>query len=55
MSNVRRWFVVAAGLFTIAELVDGIVDRLPTGIASRVDLAKTRPHLGRRPPEQRHA
>ena len=32
MSNVRRWFVIAAGLFAVAELVDGVVYQLPPGI-----------------------
>jgi hypothetical protein len=32
MSMVRRWLVVAAGLFAVAELIDGIVYRLPPGI-----------------------
>src|SRR5215218_3669852 len=32
MSMVRRWLVVAAGLFAVAELIDGIIYRLPPGI-----------------------
>jgi peptidoglycan/LPS O-acetylase OafA/YrhL len=32
MSMVRRWLVVAAGLFAVAELIDGIVYGLPAGI-----------------------
>jgi len=28
---VRRWLVVAAGLFAVAELIDGIIYRLPPG------------------------
>ena len=36
---VRRWLVVAAGLFAIGELIDGIVYRLPSGIVFGVVLA----------------
>jgi hypothetical protein len=36
---VRRWLVVAAGLFAIAELIDGIVYRLPPGIVFGVVLS----------------
>ena len=38
MSMVRRWLVVAAGLFAVAELIDGIVYGLPTGIVFAVVL-----------------
>jgi peptidoglycan/LPS O-acetylase OafA/YrhL len=38
MSMVRRWLVVAAGLFAVAELIDGIVYRLPPGIVFGVAL-----------------
>jgi hypothetical protein len=36
---VRRWLVVAAGLFAIGELIDGVVYRLPIGIVFAVVLA----------------
>jgi hypothetical protein len=36
---VRRWLVVAAGLFAVAELIDGIVYRLPPGVVFGVVLA----------------
>jgi peptidoglycan/LPS O-acetylase OafA/YrhL len=36
MSMVRRWLVVTAGLFAVAELIDGIVYRLPAGIVFAV-------------------
>ena len=36
MSAVRRWLVVAAGLFAIGELIDGVVYRLPPGIVFAV-------------------
>jgi peptidoglycan/LPS O-acetylase OafA/YrhL len=39
MSLVRRWLVVAAGLFAVAELIDGIVYRLPPGIVFGVVLS----------------
>jgi hypothetical protein len=39
MSMVRRWLVVAAGLFAVAELIDGIVYRLPPGIVFGVVLS----------------
>jgi hypothetical protein len=29
---IRRWLVVAAGVFAIAELIDGVVYRVPAGI-----------------------
>jgi peptidoglycan/LPS O-acetylase OafA/YrhL len=32
VSRVRRWLVVAGGLFAIGELIDGVVYRLPPGI-----------------------
>jgi peptidoglycan/LPS O-acetylase OafA/YrhL len=32
MSRTRRWLVVSAGLYAIAELIDGIVYRIPPGI-----------------------
>jgi hypothetical protein len=35
---VRRWLVVAAGLFAVAELIDGIVYRVPPGIVFGVVL-----------------
>ena len=35
---VRRWLVVTAGLFAVAELIDGIVYRLPIGIVFGVVL-----------------
>lgn len=35
---VRRWLVVAAGLFAVAELIDGIVYRLPPGIVFAIVL-----------------
>ncbi len=38
MSMVRRWLVVAAGLFAVAELIDGIVYRVPPGIVFGVVL-----------------
>jgi peptidoglycan/LPS O-acetylase OafA/YrhL len=38
MSMVRRWLVVAAGLFAVAELIDGIVYRLLPGIVFGVVL-----------------
>jgi hypothetical protein len=38
MSMVRRWLVVAAGLFAVAELIDGIVYRLLPGIVFGVIL-----------------
>ena len=38
MSRVRRWLVVAAGLFAVAELIDGIIYRLPPGIVFGVVL-----------------
>jgi peptidoglycan/LPS O-acetylase OafA/YrhL len=38
MSMVRRWLVVAAGLFAVAELIDGIIYRLPPGIVFGVVL-----------------
>ena len=36
---VRRWLVVAAGLFAVAELIDGIVYRLLPGIVFGVVLS----------------
>ena len=36
---VRRWLVIAAGLFAIGELIDGIAYRLPPGIVFGVVLA----------------
>ena len=39
VSMVRRWLVIAAGLFAIGELIDGIVYRLPPGIVFAVVLA----------------
>src|SRR5215211_6403171 len=38
MAMVRRWLVVAAGLFAVAELIDGIIYRLPPGIVFGVVL-----------------
>jgi hypothetical protein len=35
---VRRWLVIAAGLFAIGELIDGVVYRLPPGIVFAVVL-----------------
>jgi hypothetical protein len=40
MSMVRRWLVVAAGLFAVAELIDGIVYRLLPGIVFGVVLGR---------------
>jgi len=38
MSIVRRWLAIAAGLFAIGELIDGVVYRLPPGIVFAVVL-----------------
>ncbi len=38
MSTIRRWLVVAAGVFAIAELIDGVVYRVPPGIVFAVVL-----------------
>ena len=35
---VRRWLVIAAGLFAIGELIDGVVYRIPPGIVFAVVL-----------------
>ena len=39
MSMVRRWLVIAAGLFAIGELIDGVVYGLPPGIVFALVLA----------------
>jgi peptidoglycan/LPS O-acetylase OafA/YrhL len=33
---VRRWLVIAAGVFAIGELIDGVVYRLPPGVVFAV-------------------
>ena len=38
MSTIRRWLVVASGVFAIAELIDGVVYRVPPGIVFAVVL-----------------
>lgn len=38
MSMVRRWLVVAAGLFAIGEIIDGVVYQVPAGIVFAVVL-----------------
>ena len=38
MSMVRRWLVIAAALFAIGELIDGVVYRIPPGIVFAVVL-----------------
>jgi peptidoglycan/LPS O-acetylase OafA/YrhL len=35
---VRRWLVIAAGVFAIGELIDGVLYRLPPGIVFAVVL-----------------
>jgi hypothetical protein len=35
---VRRWLVIAAALFAIGELIDGVVYRIPAGIVFAVVL-----------------
>ncbi len=36
MPRVRRWLIIAASLFAIGELIDGIIFRLPAGIVFAV-------------------
>ena len=38
MSKVRRWLVIAASLFAVGELIDGIVYQVPAGIVFAVVL-----------------
>ena len=38
MSRVRRWLVVAASVFALGELIDGIVYQVPAGIVFAVVL-----------------
>lgn len=38
MSRVRRWLVIAASLFAVGELIDGIVYQVPAGIVFAVVL-----------------
>ena len=35
---VRRWLVIAAALFAVGELIDGVVYRIPPGIVFAVGL-----------------
>jgi hypothetical protein len=36
MSQIRRWLVATAAVFALAELIDGIVYRIPPGIVFAV-------------------